>query len=74
MPDIKPTLCEKMTLPSGRVVEIPKLIFAFQEWKGTPIKNTYNNKPVVDCDGRPFFAEKLREYGRDIEELGIDAD
>lgn len=54
---LTPTLLEQLNLPSGLQVQIPKCEFVFKEWKGEPIKDTYNNKPVIDYDGRPLFAE-----------------
>lgn len=51
------TSFEEISLPSGQKIQIPKCNLVFEEWKGEPIKDTYNNKAVVDFDGEPLFAE-----------------
>ena len=48
---------EIFSLSSGVQVSIQKYFLHFNEWKGTPIPNTYNNKPVIDWNGEPVFAE-----------------
>jgi hypothetical protein len=48
---------ESFSLSSGDQVLIQKYFLHFNEWKGAPIPNTYNNKPVIDWNGEPVFAE-----------------
>lgn len=48
---------EIFSLSSGAEVSIQKYFLHFNEWKGAPIPNTYNNKPVIDWSGEPVFAE-----------------
>ena len=59
---------ESFSLPSGRVVNVPKFLMRFREWarkneKGTPLNlegrpiDTYHRKPVLDYRGEPVFAE-----------------
>lgn len=48
---------EIFSLSSGAKVSIQKYFLHFNEWKGASIPNTYNNKPVIDWNGEPVFAE-----------------
>lgn len=48
---------ELFSLSSGASVLIQKYFLTFTPWKGAPIPNTYNNKPVIDWNGEPVFAE-----------------
>lgn len=48
---------EIFALSSGVSISIKKYFLHFNEWKGAPIPNTYNNKPVIDWNGEPVFAE-----------------
>lgn len=48
---------ELFSLSSGVDVSIQKYFLTFIPWKGAPIPNTYNNKPVIDWNGEPVFAE-----------------
>lgn len=48
---------ELFSLSSGEQISIQKYFLHFNEWKGAPIPNTYNNKPVIDWNGEPVFAE-----------------
>lgn len=48
---------ELFSLSSGVDISIQKYFLHFNEWKGAPISNTYNNKPVIDWNGEPVFAE-----------------
>lgn len=54
---LTPTALEKIELPSGRVVQIPKATPQFEMWTGRPVNNTYGNKPVLSFNGKPAFAE-----------------
>lgn len=38
-------------------LDVPKCVLQFSEWRGEPIKNDYNGKPVVEFNGEPLFAE-----------------
>jgi len=46
-----------MELPSGIKVSVPKAIPIFEKWSGEPVKDTYNNKPVLNFEGKTAFAE-----------------
>lgn len=48
---------EVFLLSSGKQALIQKYFIQFNPWKGAPIPNTYNNKPVIDWNGEPVFAE-----------------
>ena len=48
---------EIFSLSSGAQISIQKYFLHFNEWKGARIPNTYNNKPVIDWNGEPLFAE-----------------
>lgn len=48
---------EIFSLSSGEQISIQKYFLTFTPWEGTPIPNTYNNKPVIDWNGEPVFAE-----------------
>lgn len=48
---------EVFLLSSGKQVLVQKYFIQFNSWKGAPIPNTYNNKPVIDWNGEPVFAE-----------------
>lgn len=38
-------------------VFIPKSSLAFNRWKGIPLKERFGNKPLIDVNGKPMFAE-----------------
>ena len=48
---------ELFSLSSGADIFIQKYFLTFTPWKGASIANTYNNKPVIDWNGEPVFAE-----------------
>lgn len=48
---------EIFSLSSGEQISIQKYFLIFTQWKGASIPNTYNNKPVIDWNGEPVFAE-----------------
>lgn len=54
---LTPTTIEKIELPSGRVVQIPKANLLFKAWSGQSVSDTYGNKLVLNVNGRPAFAE-----------------
>ncbi len=54
---INPTSTEKFHLLSGNVVAIQKSFLSFERWHGEPVNDTYNNKPVVNYNSKPAFAE-----------------
>ena len=41
----------------GLEVTVPSINLVFKRWRGKPIKDDFGGKPVVDCEGRPMFAE-----------------
>lgn len=48
---------EIFSFSSGENVPIQKYFLDFNLWKGTPIQDTYNNKPIIDWNNEPVFAE-----------------
>lgn len=48
---------ETLSLPSGKQVTVQKYFLHLKPWEGSPIKNTYGNKAVLDWRGEPVFAE-----------------
>ena len=42
---------------NGQIVQIPKVIVEFTAWNGIPIENTFGNKPLINFNGKPMFAE-----------------
>ena len=54
---LNPTEVEPISLPSGRIVEVPKTTPVFPKWEGEPIRNTFGGKPMVEANGQPMFAE-----------------
>lgn len=47
----------RLTLPSGRAVEIAHCTYEFTPWCGDPLPDTYGGKAVLDFEGHPVFAE-----------------
>lgn len=47
---------EKFNL-SNKLIEIPQCHIAFDQWQGTPIKETFGGKPLVNWENYPVFAE-----------------
>ena len=56
---LRPTSTERITLPSGREIEIPKATPTFYPWPDhrPPLTETFGGKPVLSFGGRPMFAE-----------------
>jgi len=52
-----PNAKEKLFINNGQEVQIPKKELVFQKWKGEKLNNTFGNKPLIDFDGVPVFAE-----------------
>jgi hypothetical protein len=52
-----PTAFERLMLPSGRIVDVPKATPSFSLWHGEQPADRYGKKPVVDFEGRMAFAE-----------------
>jgi len=42
---------------SDKIVQIPKCTIRFKKWEGVELKETFGNKPIIDVDGKPMFAE-----------------
>ena|SRR5438552_1689682 len=51
------TTFERLMLPSGRIVDVPKSTPSFSAWHGEQPADRYGKKPVVDFEGRMAFAE-----------------
>ena len=41
----------------GAEITVPKSEIYFNEWHGTSLENTFGDKPQVNFEGRPMFAE-----------------
>jgi hypothetical protein len=54
---LMPETLENLHLPSGLDVQIPKTAPVFRLWSGEFTGDTYGNKPLLDIDGTPIFAE-----------------
>ncbi len=54
---LEPNSVEVFTFPSNQTVTIPKVNILFNQWTGTVLPDTYNNKPVLNFNGEPVFAE-----------------
>lgn len=54
---LKPKTTIEIKLPSGRVVPIPKASPLFAPWTGELVSDTYGNKPILNINGKPAFAE-----------------
>ena len=52
-----PDSLETLLLPSGNEVYLPRARPTFKQWTGEFKGDTYGNKPLVDMDGEPMFAE-----------------
>ncbi len=52
-----PETLENLHLPSGTYARIPKAEPFFRPWRGEFAGDTYNNKPLLQVDGKPMFAE-----------------
>src|SRR5215467_2141126 len=48
---------ERLMLPSGRIVDVPKATPSFSVWRGEQPANRYGKKPILDFEGRMAFAE-----------------
>lgn len=64
---LTPDSLEILRFSSGEEVHIPKARPAFGQWTGEFEGDTYGNKPLVDMDGEPMFAELaiLRLFQKD---------
>lgn len=57
MPSLTRNSTEKITLPSGRIVHVPKCcVTTFRQWLGSPVPD-YGGKTLLSFGGRPLFAE-----------------
>jgi hypothetical protein len=54
---LTPTTVENIKLPSGTSVQIPKAEVVFELWTGRPVSDRYGNKPILNSNGEPAFAE-----------------
>lgn len=52
-----PETVENLHLPSGAHARVPKAEAFFRPWRGEFAGDTYNNKPLLEVDGKPMFAE-----------------
>ncbi|MFH1542897.1 MAG: VRR-NUC domain-containing protein [bacterium] len=48
---------EEIPLSTGEIFNCPKANMYYHEWAGTPLKDTYGGKTVLDIEGEPLFAE-----------------
>jgi len=58
---------EILQMSNNSILDIPIKYLQFKKWSGSPIKDDYNGKTVIDFDGEPLFAELavLRMYQKD---------
>ena len=54
---LTPTTAERVRLPSGHEVELPKATPRFPEWNGEFPWSTCGNEPILDLLGDPLYAE-----------------
>jgi hypothetical protein len=54
---LTPTTIERIELPSGKIVQIPKANPLFKVWTGKPVSDTYGNKLILSFNDKPAFAE-----------------
>jgi hypothetical protein len=54
---LTPTSWETLWLPSGREVHIPKATPSFRRFEGEFAGSDWGNKPILDFEGVPLFAE-----------------
>jgi hypothetical protein len=54
---LKPNSLLRIELPSGRIVELPKVTPLFRKWAGEMPFDTFNRKPVLELNGKMVFAE-----------------
>lgn len=54
---LKPHYVEPIKLSTGQVVSLPKAKPHFKSWRGPVAFDRYGNKPVLDLNGEPLFAE-----------------
>jgi hypothetical protein len=52
-----PATFERLLLPSGRIVDVPKATSLFSVWTGEQPAQRYGKKPILDFEGRMAFAE-----------------
>jgi hypothetical protein len=52
-----PASALNMLLPKPNESDLHTFNWKFKQWSGPPLADTYGNKPVIDCDGVPLFAE-----------------
>jgi hypothetical protein len=58
LPDLLiPRTTQRITLPSGREVEVPKTNGIFRKWTRAVPNDTYGCKAILDYDGEMAFAE-----------------
>lgn len=64
---LMPETVEDLHLPSGLSVQVPKTQPVFRLWSGEFTEDTYGNKPLIDVDATPMFAELaiLRQFQED---------
>ncbi len=65
--ELVPDSHETLLLPSAGEVRVPKTGPIFKRWTGEFTGDAYGNKPILDVDGEPMFAELaiLRHFQKD---------
>jgi hypothetical protein len=61
----------EITLPCGMAVSLPVVRPFFRPWRGAAVAFSYGNKPVLEYDGEPCFAELAVMH--DLRKAGWDA-
>lgn len=54
---LTPVVRQRIDLPSGKSVDVPKATPIFRKWTGEPPEDTYGRKPVLEFEHNPAFAE-----------------
>jgi hypothetical protein len=47
----------RVPVPGGAGFDVSLFKLTFRPWRGQPVADAYGNKPVVEYDGQPLFAE-----------------
>lgn len=55
-PKLQPTATQSFFV-NDQTIEIPICVVKFDKWTGTPIKETFGGKPLLNVNGKPMFAE-----------------
>jgi len=54
---LKPDSKQRVCLPNGTSVQLPKCAPKFRRWSEPPVSFTFGNKPILNHEGEAVFAE-----------------